>query len=157
MFRDMGSAPGGAFTELLDGTLAILPRMFERGEYYGWLASPAGEPQRIVAGVGAQKRRVQPAPRPNGDGTFTVVQGRQALVVNVYTEPEFRRQGAARVLMESLMAWAGAAVDVVVLHAAPDGRALYESLGFKATNEMRYAGDIAQWRADLRVAPGTGR
>jgi len=28
-------------------------------------------------------------------------------------------------------------VDVVVLHASPEGRPLYEALGFAATNEMR--------------------
>ena len=30
----------------------------------------------------------------------------------------------------------------VVLHASPDGRALYRSLGFVATNEMRYSHPI---------------
>jgi hypothetical protein len=28
-------------------------------------------------------------------------------------------------------------VGAVILHASPEGRALYESLGFEATNEMR--------------------
>jgi hypothetical protein len=32
----------------------------------------------------------------------------------------------------------------LVLHASDDGRALYESLGFVATNEMRYAGALAK-------------
>ena len=30
----------------------------------------------------------------------------------------------------------------IVLHASPDGRALYRSLGFVATNEMRYTRPI---------------
>ncbi len=42
------------------------------------------------------------------------------------------------------MALDGAEVDV--LHASPDGRPLYEPLGFVATNEMRFAGDLrAPW------------
>jgi len=30
----------------------------------------------------------------------------------------------------------------LVLHASTEGRALYEQLGFVATNEMRYEGDL---------------
>jgi len=75
------------------------------------------------------------------------VEGRQAIVVNVFTEPEFRRQGLARQLMLAVLAWArDERLDSLVLHAAKDGRALYESLGFTQTNEMRYtAGELARW------------
>ena len=31
-------------------------------------------------------------------------------------------------------------LDTLVLHASPDGRPLYERLGFQQTNEMRYHG-----------------
>jgi len=31
-------------------------------------------------------------------------------------------------------------IDNVVLHASAEGRSLYEKLGFKQTNEMRYEG-----------------
>jgi len=59
------------------------------------------------------------------------------LVVNVYTEPEFRRQGLSRALMETVMRWAGeSGYDRVVLHASEAGRPMYEGLGFQATNEM---------------------
>jgi GNAT superfamily N-acetyltransferase len=148
MFRDMGSAPAELIEEVLLQTSAMLPGMFERGEYVGWLAAPATDPDRIVSGVGVQRRRVQPFPLKRADGSVRITQGRQALVVNVFTEAVFRRQGAARQLMLAMMHWASTAgVDAVVLHAAPDGRALYESLGFVQTNEMRFPGDIAEWRA----------
>ncbi|MBC7881693.1 MAG: GNAT family N-acetyltransferase [Anaerolineae bacterium] len=61
------------------------------------------------------------------------------LVVNVYTEPEWRGQGIARALMSTLMDWAVVqGCERVVLHASETGRALYTSLGFTATNEMRW-------------------
>jgi hypothetical protein len=42
--------------------------------------------------------------------------------------------------MTTLMQWAkDEGCDRVVLHASPDGHALYESLGFVPTNEMRWA------------------
>ena len=55
----------------------------------------------------------------------------------MYTEPEHRRRGLARMIMMALLelcresGWA-----VVHLHASSDGRPLYESLGFQAANEM---------------------
>ncbi len=40
--------------------------------------------------------------------------------------------------MEVIVEWCrGNGVETVILHASPHRRALYESLGFTATNEMR--------------------
>jgi len=33
-------------------------------------------------------------------------------------------------------------LDRLVLHASAEGRALYKRLGFTATNEMKFAGDL---------------
>jgi GNAT superfamily N-acetyltransferase len=140
MFRDMGSVAPELIGELGALTEEFLHAAMPRGDYLGWLASAESVPSRIVAGVGAQVRRVSPFPRARADGRIDVARGRQALVVNVYTEPEFRRRGIARRLMTELMRWAGETeIDALVLHAAPDGRPLYEQLGFKQTNEMRFS------------------
>jgi GNAT superfamily N-acetyltransferase len=64
--------------------------------------------------------------------------GRRALVQNVYTEPEFRRQGLARQLMLAAISWCREqGLHSVSLHASDFGRPLYEDLGFHQTNEMR--------------------
>jgi GNAT superfamily N-acetyltransferase len=64
--------------------------------------------------------------------------GKRALVLNVYTEPEFRRQGIARRLMLAVIAWGReSGLRSLSLHASDFGRALYEELGFRQTNEMR--------------------
>ena len=64
--------------------------------------------------------------------------GRRALVQNVYTEPAFRRQGLARRLMATAIAWCrDQGLRSVSLHASDIGRPLYEDLGFRQTNEMR--------------------
>jgi GNAT superfamily N-acetyltransferase len=139
MFRDMGRTTPDVIEPLRAASIAALREMMPRGEYVGWLASPAGEPARIVAGAGVQLRRVLPFPtRPH----VAVAHGSEAIVLNVYTEPEYRRRGAARVVMAAVLTWArGAGIDRLVLHAAPDGRHLYESLGFVGTNEMRWEGE----------------
>ena len=64
--------------------------------------------------------------------------GPRGNILNVYTAVEFRRHGLAGELMKAVMQWCRSnGVDVVVLHASPDGRRLYESMGFAGTNEMR--------------------
>jgi hypothetical protein len=47
-------------------------------------------------------------------------------------------------LMRRVLEWAAEErLDRLVLHASLEGRALYERLGFVATNEMRFAGSLA--------------
>ena len=84
-------------------------------------------------------RELPPIPIPSGkDGAIQIYTGQQALIVNVYTEPEWRRRGYARQLLETIVAWCRErGVNSVVLHASDDGRALYEKLGFFSTSEMR--------------------
>jgi ribosomal protein S18 acetylase RimI-like enzyme len=65
---------------------------------------------------------------------------RRATILNLYVYPECRRQGIARRLMQAMIDWcASQGFAAVSLHASPDGRHLYEALGFKPTNEMRLA------------------
>jgi GNAT superfamily N-acetyltransferase len=62
----------------------------------------------------------------------------RAVILNVYTELEFRRRGIARLVMETILAWIrGYGLKSVNLHSSAEGRALYEKLGFTPTNEMR--------------------
>jgi GNAT superfamily N-acetyltransferase len=63
---------------------------------------------------------------------------RIAYVLNVYTDPAYRRRGLSRRLMETIIAWCREqGFGVVHLHASEVGRPLYESLGFEPSNEMR--------------------
>ena len=100
----------------------------ESGEYLGWLAVREGDV--VVAGAGLWLMD-WPARMVGGSA-------RRGNILNVYTEPQFRRRGLARGLMEVALEWCKAnQIDLVILHASPEGRRLYESLGFQASNEMR--------------------
>ena len=148
MFLDMGSATQAVVERLTSDTEAYLRQAIPSGEYVGWLASLTSRPADPVAGAGVQVRRVLPFPRRRPDGRADVAHGLQAVVLNVYTEPAFRHRGLARRLMQEVLAWAKTArIESLVLHAAPDGRALYEELGFAATNEMRFMGDLTADRS----------
>ena len=135
MFTDMGLVRTPELSETLrQASLAALSIELAAGAYVGWLAIAGAD--QVVAGAGVH---VKPQlPRISEDGGW-VVTAAVPLVVNVYTERAWRKQGIARALMAVLMAWASSQnFDRVVLHASDDGRPLYDSLGFIATNEMRW-------------------
>jgi GNAT superfamily N-acetyltransferase len=138
MWVDMGVATPEIVPELLRVTTEALAPILESGEYAGWLAAPADEPSLIVAGAGVHFRPVLPLPVRRPDGSVFIEPGRHPTVVNVYTERAYRRRGIARLLMERIIAWApGAGVTMLFLHASPEGKALYESLGFAPSADMR--------------------
>ena len=141
MFQDMGELPPELFETFRRQSRDKLHHMFERGHYIGWVVSLADEPERIVAGAGVQLREVPPHPQTNANGKIDIVSGRQAIIQNVFTEPEWRRRGLAGLLINRIIDWSREeGVDSLVLHASDEGRALYERLGFIATSEMRFSG-----------------
>ena len=71
-------------------------------------------------------------PRPLNDSN------RAGRVQSVYVVPQARRRGIARAIMERLLTYAhNERLISLSLHPSDEGRALYESLGFTAADEMR--------------------
>ncbi len=65
--------------------------------------------------------------------------GRRAHVMNVYTAPDFRRQGIARRMFRLVHREAEQrGVTEITLNATAAGRPLYEQLGFRANDEGMY-------------------
>ena len=128
MFEDMGYRD----REQLDWMEArfrewVVDRL-ARGEYVGWFV--IGPEGAVVAGVGVWVMDWPPH--------IVDRDGRRANVLNVYTHPAYRRRGLARRLMGVALDWCRAqGIRTVILHTSDEGRLLYESLGFKATREMR--------------------
>ena len=136
MFRDMGQLTADLRDTLVEAARAYFVAAVPDGRYVAWLAEVEGN---IVAGAGLQLRELLPRPAPGG---VRLVRGPQGLILNVFTEPGWRRRGVAAALMRELLRWCRAnGIESLVLHASPDGRPLYEKLGFTPTNEMRYARD----------------
>ena len=138
MFRDMGHLPDELYPELMDSTRAWIEQAIPAGEYVAWLATPAGS-EEIVAGAGVHLRTIIPRPR---DGRW-IEREPQGLIVNVFTERAWRRRGIAERVMREVLAWAReTGITDLVLHSSPEGRRLYQRLGFEQTNEMRFAGEM---------------
>lgn len=128
MFEDMGYQDVAALDAMEAGAQPFFAQALGEGWYRGWLAvNAAGE---VVAGGGIL---ILPWPSNPRDA-----QPRRPMIVNIYTEPAYRRRGLARRLMTAMLDWLRQeGYGTVSLHASDFGRPLYESLGFKATNEMR--------------------
>jgi GNAT superfamily N-acetyltransferase len=138
MFQEMGEVSPDRFEILRAKSRERLRDFLARDEYIGWLAVPAQQPDIIAGGAGVQLREVLPHPKEGNK----IAEGRHAIIINVFTEPDWRRQGVAVLLLERIIEWARAeGLDRLVLHASEAGRALYARLGFVGTNEMRLADD----------------
>ncbi|HEY7059595.1 MAG TPA: GNAT family N-acetyltransferase [Vicinamibacterales bacterium] len=129
MFDDLGRPMDTAAIVAFETWLADA---LTSGLYHGWLAqTPDGE---VAGGAGLT---VLPWPPGPHDPT-----GRLAFVYNVFTYPNHRRLGLARMLMTAIHDWCRQErIRTVRLHASPEGRPLYESLGYLTTNEMMLALD----------------
>jgi len=135
MFYDMGEVPDDLFETFQDQCRGRLREFFECGEYVGWLASSSDAPDQIIAGAGVQLRETLPHP----SDVSGLAQGRHALIINVFTEPEWRRRGVGELLLKRIIDWSGEQkLDRLILHASENGRSLYERLGFVDTSEMKF-------------------
>jgi len=142
MFDEMGDVPAGWLEPLRDKSSDRLRGAISKGEYIGWLASPMEEPKVIAGGAGVQLRQVLPHPLSRGERWIGIAEGRHATVLNVFTDPAWRRRGVAQLLLKQIIDWSRTeSLDGLVLHASDAGRELYERLGFAATNEMRFVGE----------------
>lgn len=103
-------------------------RAMPAGTYHSWLVEHEGV---AVAGGGIQLRTLMPRPG--------YVHGEpEGLIVSMWTEPEHRRKGLGKLVVEAILAWGRAnGVTRFTLHASKYGQPLYEQYGFTPTNEMR--------------------
>ncbi len=95
--------------------------------FQGWIAvTKTGE---IVGNAGIIIDKHPPGP--------TNLTGNVAYIFNLYTLPEFRRQGIAKKIMQKILEWIKKAeIIIVTLYASEEGENLYKSLGFTLSEEM---------------------
>jgi GNAT superfamily N-acetyltransferase len=136
MFREMGQLRDEHYQELAEASVRYFEWAMPAGEYVAWVVSPREQPDVVVAGGGMQLRRVLPGTERTGELRKP---GPQGIIVNVFTEREWRRRGLARLVMEAIIDWSREnGVASLVLHASDMGRELYVQLGFLDSNEMYF-------------------
>ena len=129
MYKDMGHTDPVQLEELERASTQFFGHHFAAGTYRGWFVEIE---DLVVAGGGMLILPFQPQmynTRPE-----------RPWIVNMFTEPEHRRQGLARRLLEEMVAWCRReSYSLVSLHASDEGRSVYITMGFRPSNEMRLA------------------
>jgi GNAT superfamily N-acetyltransferase len=128
MFEEMGFRDSAALDQVEKTSREYFSEALRIGAYKAWLAEALNG--SIVAGGG-----IVIANWPGFPGEKLA---KRPWILNMYTEPEARRQGVAKQLLDVMLDWCRTAgFRTVSLHASPAGRSLYEAAGFQPTNEMR--------------------
>lgn len=129
MFREM-SIPA-EFEDIVAATALWLRHALPSKTYLGWMAeSKQGE----IAGGGG----LIVIPWPPGPITMDP---RCGFVFNVYTQPQHRKQGLGRRLMDAMHDYCRAeGIERVVLNASVFGKPLYDAMGYVVADEpmMRF-------------------
>jgi GNAT superfamily N-acetyltransferase len=127
MYLDMDYEDSPALAKMLSTCEPYLRQALSDRSFRSWVAVLNSK----IVGGGAVL--ISPWPSHPYD-----LECRRATILNVYVYPEFRRQGIARELMQTMIAWCRQEnFASVFLHASKDGRTLYESLRLEPTNEMK--------------------
>ena len=128
MFEDMGHRDSAVLHQVDQSSREYVSEALRLGTYKSWLAETSEA--RVVAGGG-----IVIANWPGYPGESLA---KRAWILNMYTEPDARRLGLAKQLLEAMLVWCrNEGFASVSLHASPAGRPLYDSLGFQPTNELR--------------------
>ena len=126
MFRDAGT-PEAVLAAMTEHFRPWLATRLQDGSYFGYVISSEGRP---IAGVGLMLIDWPPHPAHP-------TQAQRGYVLNVFVEPEFRRQGLASELMRLAEAeFDRRGVQFSILHATDKGQPLYRGLGWDTTSEM---------------------
>jgi len=127
LLRETGAAAddGHAVQALSPDTEAFFRRSLSCADWQTWVAVAPSDGAVVAIGSLALWQR---PPYPGNAA------GLDAYLLNMYTAPTHRGQGAARGIAEAALAWARQrGVPKLVLHATPAGRVLYQTLGFTAS------------------------
>lgn len=127
MFREMGGKYRDALPQFESASRRYFENALKDGGYFGLLAEFGGQ----IAGGGGLLIGDWP-------GSPLNLEPKRAWILNLYVEPQYRREGLARAITGALIQWCREnGFASVALHASKYGRGLYEDLGFRPTNEMR--------------------
>ena len=128
MFEEMRFHDIATLNRVDDASREYFTEALRIGAYKAWLAEESNG--RIIGGGGIVIANWPGYPGENHP--------KRAWILNMYTEPEARRRGVAKRLLEVMIDWCRIeGFRTVSLHASPAGRPLYESVGFQPTNEMK--------------------
>ena len=129
MFAEMKIGDPSTYESYASEFQEFAARAMSSGTFHSWLAETDSG---TVVGGGAVM--IVPWPANPKDR-----KQQRAFLLNVFTEPGFRRRGIARSVVREIVEWCRKeGFGSVFLHASDAGRPLYVSMDFHPTTELRY-------------------
>jgi GNAT superfamily N-acetyltransferase len=129
MFTDMGVGTEAQRDEMTVRSREWLRDYLPKGLYTGFMA--VNEQGEVVGGAGVWLQDWMAAP--------LTLNRQRGYIMNVYVEPEYRRQGlASRLTSACVDECRRRGITMIYLHYSNEGRLVYEKLGFTMGREMRY-------------------
>lgn len=129
MFVDAGRRDNQVLATMDEHHEPWVAKAIVDGRYVGWLTEDEGA---VVAGAGLLMLDWPPHP-------LDPRSSQRGYLCNVYVEPSHRRRKLASHLIELALAEARRrGIRVVSLHSTDEARPIYETNGFRPTNEMFY-------------------
>ena len=127
LFESMGYGDPTLLEAVAEANEAYLATALPRGEFRAWVAEASG---KVVASGGLVIHVVPP--------TAMNLVGMEGYIMNMYTRPEWRRQGLGTAILQTILEHLRQeGIPLASLHASEQGRRLYEKQGFASSNEMR--------------------
>ncbi len=111
--------------ELSTSLRKYLSKSIGNDDFVAWLAIFGGQ---VVATSGLCFFQITPG--------FTLIDGKIAYILNIYTLPEWRGKGVGKQVFNYILQEAvSRGYKRISLHASDDGRPIYEKFGFRLTND----------------------
>jgi ribosomal protein S18 acetylase RimI-like enzyme len=121
-----GERPPEKISALRKSLKDYFARSFENNTFIAWIAEYDEKP----VGFSGLVIREQP-------GNFDTIHGRTGYILNMFTLPEFRKNGICRMLFQKLLDEAVlSGLDKVELHATTDGEPVYRQFGFTEPHDL---------------------
>ncbi len=133
MFVDAGRTDNANLRAISDAFKPWVTEQLRTGKYIGWLTESNGQ---VVAGAGLMILDWPPHPLD--------IQPFRGYLLNVYVDAAHRRKHLASDLIENALSEARhKKIRVIALHSTAEARPMYESNGFRRTDEMFYVEDFS--------------
>ena len=124
MFRDMGESE-----DYLRETTKLTEKYLESDWIKDYLYFLVEDDGQVIGGCGISIFRIPPK--------FSQPTGVYAYLSNMYIEPEFRRKGYGRALVDYVVDYCKTQqIGLLFLHASDTGQLLYKTIGFMGPQKL---------------------
>src|SRR5262245_48318354 len=127
MFEEVGHSDKAKLALMENQFRPWVQEKLANREYFGWFVIDQDHIERAGSGLWIREWIINP----------NDLSGKEGYIGNVYTQPDYRRRGFARALMQVVLNWCQEnGITGVFLRPSEVARPLYKGLGFEEDNVL---------------------